>query len=178
LLVARHAPVSRAGLCYGQTDVPTELDDEAACEIVAARLATYGTPVARVWSSPWRRARGPAELLAAKLCVPLIIDARLSEISFGEWEGRPYAALESDPAFQAWMSSWRTAAPPGGERLDDLLRRVADWHADVAGRGEAALAITHAGVIRALRSGARGVSFEEVLSEAVEHLHVEAIGSP
>jgi alpha-ribazole phosphatase len=117
-------------------------------------------------------------LLASELGVPLTVDARLSELSFGEWEGRPYAVLESDPAFRAWMQSWRTAAPPGGERLDELLRRVGDWHAEVRARGEAAVAITHAGVIRALRSEARGGSYEEVLSEAVEHLHVEVIGAP
>jgi alpha-ribazole phosphatase len=158
-------------------DVPTEIDDEAACEIVAAQLATRAIAVARVWSSPWRRARGPAELLAAKLDVVLTVDARLSELSFGEWEGRAYAALESDPVFQAWMQGWQTAAPPGGERLDELLRRVGNWHAEVRARGEAAVAITHAGVVRALRSEARGVSYEHVLAEAVEPLHVEVIGS-
>jgi broad specificity phosphatase PhoE len=74
------------------------------------------------------------------------------------------------------MQSWRTAAPPGGERLEELLHRVSDWHAEVRARGEAAIAITHAGVIRALRSEARGMSFEDVIAEAVEPLHVEVIG--
>jgi alpha-ribazole phosphatase len=159
-------------------DVPTEIDDHAACEILAAQLEVSTTPLARVWSSPWRRTRGPAELLAAKSSVPLSVDARLSELSFGGWEGRAYAALENDPAFRAWMQNWRTHAPPGGERLDELLRRVSDWHAEARARGETAVVITHAGVIRALRSEARGVPYEDVLPVTVEHLHVEVVGSP
>jgi len=175
LLVARHASVATKGICYGQSDVPVSLDDEAACDVVVGQLAALATPVTRVWSSPWQRARGPAERVAAKLGVPHTIDERLSELAFGEWEGRPYAELETEPAFQAWMAEWQSAAPPGGERLDDLLRRVRDWRAEFLLKGEPALAITHAGVIRALRADARRVPYATVIGEPVEPLRVETL---
>jgi broad specificity phosphatase PhoE len=175
LLVARHASVTTKGVCYGQSDVPVSLDDEAACDIVTGQLAAFATPVVRVWSSPWQRAWGPAERVAAKLGVVHTIDERLSELAFGEWEGRPYAELETEPAFQAWMASWQSAAPPGGERLEDLLRRVSDWRAEVLLKGEPALAITHAGVIRALRAQARRAAYADVVGEPVEPLRLESL---
>lgn len=176
LFVARHAPVTTTtrGLCYGQSDVPTSLDDEAACEVVVGQLSALALVPARIWCSPWQRARGPAERIAARLGVPVSIDARLSELAFGAWEGRPYAELENEPAFQAWMTSWQTAAPPGGERLEALLARVGQWRADVHAKGEPALAITHAGVIRALRAEARRVPYATVVAEPVEPLRAEA----
>ncbi len=73
------------------------------------------------------------------------------------------------------MASWQSAAPPGGERLDDLLARVGAWHADVRAKGEAALALTHAGVIRALRAEARRVPYATVVAEPVEPLQLEAV---
>lgn len=171
----RHAPVATEGLCYGQREVPVRLDDDQASEAIAGQLTALEAPLARVWSSPWRRARGPAERVAARLGLPLTVDDRVSELAFGAWEGRPYAELELEPAFQAWMADWEHAAPPGGERLAELCERVGRWRAEVIARGEVALAITHAGVIRALRAEGRGVPYAAVLTEAVEPLRVEAV---
>ena len=49
LLVVRHAPVATKGLCYGQSDVPTTLDHDAACDTIAAQLASLPPPITRVW---------------------------------------------------------------------------------------------------------------------------------
>jgi alpha-ribazole phosphatase len=173
LFVARHAPVDAAGICYGQSDVPTRIDADAAGTVLLDQLARDGTRVARVWTSPWRRTRGPSTHVAAALGVPLEVDARLSELAFGEWEGRAYAELEVDARFAAWMREWREAAPPGGERLAELVERVRAWRNDVLSRCEVALAITHAGVIRVLRAEARRVPYEAVAYESVDALTLE-----
>jgi len=175
LFVARHAAVSVEGVCYGQSDVPTHVDARAAAAVVLEQLARDDVRVERVWASPWRRSREPAEHLASELGVPLAIDARIAELGFGRWEGRRYAELERDPAFVAWMHDWREAAPPGGERLAELLARVAAWRADVDARGEVALAMTHAGVVRALRADARRVPYDAVVGERVTPLRVERV---
>jgi alpha-ribazole phosphatase len=175
LLVARHAAVAVPGICYGQLDVPTTASAESAAATVLEQLARDGTQVARVWTSPWQRTREPATHVAAALGVPLVVDARLSELAFGLWEGRAYLELDGDGEFQRWMRDWREAAPPGGERLLELLDRVRSWRMDVASRQEVALAMTHAGVIRVLRAEARGLAYEDVVHEAVHPLALERV---
>jgi alpha-ribazole phosphatase len=175
LFAARHAPVVVEGICYGQFEVPTRVDASAACAVLLDQLGREQVHVTRVWASPWSRTRETAACVASRLEVPLVIDARLSELAFGEWEGRAYAELERTAPFQEWMRNWRDAAPPGGERLEDLVARVRAWRREVLDAGEVALVVTHAGVIRVLRAEKRGVAYDEVLSEPVEGLRLERV---
>jgi alpha-ribazole phosphatase len=178
----RHAPVAVRGLCYGRGDVELAMGADEACGRVLAQLAAGGAcsgqgapsePIARIVSSPSRRTRGLAEALGAALALPVEIDEWLAELSFGAWELRTWDAIEEEDGarLHAWMSRWRLEAPPGGERVDQLVARVAAFRASV---GDArVLAVTHAGVIRALRALERGVDFAEIINEPVEHLVVE-----
>jgi alpha-ribazole phosphatase len=175
VLVARHAPVHVPGICYGQLDVPTAMSAAAAAAAVLQQLARDGTRVARVWTSPWRRTRDPATHIASALGVPVVADARISEMSFGRWEGRAYVELDGDAGFRQWMRDWREAVPPGGERLAELVDRVRSWRAEVVACQEPALAMTHAGVIRVLRAEARGLGYEAVAAEKVEPLALERV---
>lgn len=169
--LVRHAEVAAAGRCYGQIEVPVALDAaEAAARIANALPATP----AEVWSSPWARAREPAERLAGFFGVPLRVDPRLSELSMGAFEGRPFAELENEAAFRRWMERWRTTAPPGGETAAQLSARAEAWLRERRGPG-ALLAVTHAGVIRALRAHARGGDLAEAMAEPVPHLTPERL---
>ena len=77
----------------------------------------------------------------------------LGEIDFGHWEGMTFDEIrQSDPiAVNQWSEFSSDFSFPGGDRLEDFLmrvRRVADF---LAARPERTiLAVTHAGVIRAL----------------------------
>jgi alpha-ribazole phosphatase len=175
LWVVRHAPVSVRGVCYGQSDVATEVDDATAAERVHAQLLAGEVTVARLWTSPWKRTRGLAAALGARLGLEVTVDARLSELAFGAWEGRSYAEIEaSDGArFTGWMADWQRAAPPGGECVAELVARIDAWRLEAGAHG--GLAITHAGPIRTLRALGRGVGYGDVAAEAVEPLALEAL---
>jgi alpha-ribazole phosphatase len=157
LRVARHAPVTVKGICYGQSDVETELSADDAARALGAVSASC------VWSSPSRRC---AEI-AARLGATHRVDARLLELSFGDWEGRAWSSLEGDALFDAWMRDWKSVAPPGGESVPQLESRVRAWLAELA--GEHAL-VAHAGVVRALRVILRGQSWDEAMRVEVPHL--------
>jgi broad specificity phosphatase PhoE len=73
------------------------------------------------------------------------------------------------------MQDWQDAAPPQGERLDELMKRVRAWRDEACVRNEVALAVTHAGVVRALRAIERRVPYASIASEAVESLVVERL---
>ena len=178
LWVARHAPVAVRGVCYGQSDVPLEIDHAPAADRIFSQLAPSGLEaIDCVWTSPTERTRGLAEALGRRLGARVEVDPRLAELAFGAWEGRAYAEIEaSDGArFTAWMNDWERAAPPGGECVADLVARIESWRESRAASEEVGLAITHAGPIRALRALLRGVEYAVVAAEVVDCLRLERV---
>ncbi|MEO1469607.1 MAG: histidine phosphatase family protein [Pseudomonadota bacterium] len=168
LVFLRHPrPAVAPGICYGRLDLADGPD--AAREIAAALAAT--PPLAALWHSPARRTAALAAALATRDSLAPQVDARLHELDFGAWEGRAWAVIdrvESDP----WAADPRRRAPPGGERFDDLLARLAAWLDDRAAAPGAMGPIgivTHAGVIRAARMLVEGASFEAVFAEPVPY---------
>lgn len=140
-LIRHPRPLIDAGLCYGQLDVDCE-DPLTIATYLGARLP-HGTPVI---SSPLRRARRLAEALdpAAR------IDTRLSEINFGDWEGRAWNDIDRN-ALDAWAADVLDFTPPKGESVASLKRRAIDFAASLDATNTPRVAlVTHAGIIRAL----------------------------
>lgn len=175
LITIRHAPTVADGLCVGQHDVATELPHDDAAERM--RLALDARPreradVDRVWSSTLSRCREPAARLARALGVPHTIDPRLLELDYGIWEGRAWdtIAREDGAHMNAWMNAWQSAAPPGGESVPTLEARVRAWWEERSGTP---VLIAHAGVVRALRVVARGMTWADAMRAPVPHLEAE-----
>jgi len=110
-------------------------------------------PWQRVISSPLRRCRAFAEVLADKCGLEPSIDNRFREVGFGCWEGlsadeiirrnpEEYAAFYRDPCRNR---------PSGAEALEAFGQRVAQALQDVLSDypGEHVLVVAHAGVVRA-----------------------------
>lgn len=176
--LARHAKPASHGVCYGQSDVAVSLGAaDAARELRERFAASHTAAPSELWTSPWARCRDVAQELARMWAMPVRVDARLSELAFGAWEGRTFAELEPEERFQFWMRNYETAAPPGGETVAQLLGRVGDWlNERLAGDGTGlVLAVTHAGVIRSARAIARGVSYTALVSDPVLHLVPERL---
>jgi alpha-ribazole phosphatase len=178
-IFVRHAPPLVAGFCAGHADVKVEAVAPAADAVVRA-LRERDLRVARVFSSPTARCRDLAVELSARLEVPLVFDARLMELNFGAWEGRLWDEIvQSDPAgFERWARDFVTEAPPGGERVAELERRVAEWQAEI-GRSDpvlSCLAVTHAGVIRAALVLSGRSAWTRVMDEPVPYLEPVVLG--
>jgi alpha-ribazole phosphatase len=173
LIAVRHAPVAVTGLCYGQADVAVTLAPDEAAQAIMNRIDRddRGGSVARVWSSPARRCAEPARVLAWSQGVPLLIDERLAELGFGEWETRPWSEIEATDGagLRTWMEAWETAAPPGGETVGQLERRVREWLAALD-RNESHLMIGHAGPIRALSVIIGGLRWQAAMGLAINPL--------
>ncbi len=90
----------------------------------AARLGEL-PDVAVVLSSPLRRARQTAAVVAEATDAPLVTRDGLIETDFGGWEGLTFAeARERDPELHAsWLGS-EDVAPPGGESFAEVGRRI------------------------------------------------------
>ena len=151
VFLVRHTSVAApAGLCYGRTEVP--LADTFATEAVAVRAALPPPPW-RLVSSPAARCRQLAETLDA----PAVVDERLRELDFGEWENRLWSELPRE-ATEFWLADFVHRRPPGGESFGELAERASAALADLSREagGLPLVVVTHAGVIRALLARAHG----------------------
>jgi alpha-ribazole phosphatase len=170
LLLIRHTAVSGAdGLCYGRTDVP--LAASFAAEAAAVRAALPPRPWT-LYASPALRCR----LLAETLDAPVTVDPRLGEVDFGDWDGRAWNDLPR-AALDGWCADFVHVRPPGGESFTDLIARAEDFVADIARRhaGGTVLAVTHAGIIRALLAPRRGLHYADAFGIAVPHGSIHAV---
>jgi len=152
LLVVRHGRTAHnaAGRLLGRADPPL---DELGARQAAALAAAIG-PVDRVVSSPLLRTRQTA----AAFGVGVEVDDRLVELDYGEWDGRPVGGVSAEE----W-SRWRgdlDFAPPGGESLAALARRVRQACTSLtesAAGDDTVVAVTHVSPVKAALCWALGV---------------------
>lgn len=142
LLLVRHASTAAVRASAFPGDEPLEERGR----VLAARLGAGLPQGGEVLSSPALRCCETA----CAAGVTAQIEPALMECDFGSWSGRTLADLvEADPAaVSAWMTDPH-ARPHGGESLAAFAARVAGWLDDQARRDGEAVAITHAGVVKA-----------------------------
>ena len=167
IIALRHPPPITRGLCAGRFDFPVRDPEQYVGPLLVHQELTH---IERIYSSPAARCRDLAQLIAQRLDLPLQVDARLHELDFGDWEGRTWNDIEADDheRFQAWANDWQRIAPPNGECIAELERRVSDFMDTLA--TESALGITHAGPIRAMRVLCQLTSWDEAMSDAVPYV--------
>jgi probable phosphoglycerate mutase len=157
LVLLRHAAPAGAGeRCAGRGSGFDPGLETFGHEQAAAAVQRLGREFDLVVSSPARRAR---ETIAAWE-LPVEVDGRLAERSFGEWEGRPWTDLWSQVPAEVLASPEAYAAftPPGGEPYEAVAARVQDvLHDLTAEPGRQVLAGTHAGPLRVAVGTALGL---------------------
>ncbi len=156
LALLRHGPTewNAQGRVQGSIDIPLSAEGFAR---MSALLPPQGFEQARAYCSPKLRALQTAACLG--LADP-IRDTRLAEQSWGRWEGltrEEMRARDGEDAFdKAGASRGLAFRPPGGESTGEVHARLARFFADVAARGEDAIAVSHMGVLRAAYALATG----------------------
>lgn len=151
LILVRHGESegNRARTFTATPEVPiTDVGREqaaAAAEWIAARYRP-----ARVVTSPYRRARQTADILAGRLTLPVAVEEDLRERSYGELAGRAYAMVREVAAYDP-LEYWRWC-PPGGEPFDEVVARAGAALDRIARAAEAAdvVVVSHGGVMLAL----------------------------
>lgn len=109
-------------LCGRRVDVPLNNKGERQAHGLAERLE--GLPIARILSSPRRRARETAQPIAYAHGLEVEITGSLDEHDSGAWAGMSFRDLSADPRWRVWNSQRDRTRPPGGESMCALQRRV------------------------------------------------------
>ncbi|RKD24943.1 hypothetical protein BEP19_03650 [Ammoniphilus oxalaticus] len=145
--------MNRQGRYLGHLDPP--LNEHGRQQARNLRAIVQQWQPTKVYSSDLLRCVQTAEIVGSPLRVET--STALRELNFGTWDGRRYDELmQTDgPTLTAWIDDPFTLAPPGGETLLKLGKRVDDWVAGMlaASRSDdVALVVTHGGPLRWLLS--------------------------
>jgi len=129
------------------------LNDEGEEQAYRLAEAFDDLSVDAVYTSDLTRAWDTAKRIANEQ-TPILPDSRWRDLSFGEWEGRRFeeVAVADGERFRAWADNPAHVAPPGGENLTELARRVTEAAESIC-REHAernVLVVTHGSPIRCL----------------------------
>lgn len=147
----------------GHTDLPlTQLGKEQAKK-ASQYLAGLKPDV--IFASDLKRAYGTALPTAEKTGLPIIKNESLREIFAGEWENADFDRLpEIDPKnFTAWLHSFHTARPRGGESVAELMDRIVHTVTKIAkdNEGKRIFLFTHATPVRLFAAYCQNKKMEE-----------------
>jgi probable phosphoglycerate mutase len=147
LYVTRHGETDANALrqIQGRRDIPLNATGIAQAEELKTRLKTVRFD--RIYTSPLSRARKTAEIVNSDRQVPLIVDDRLIEMSYGDLEGT------STSSFEAYERK-DFSRYPHGESFLDVAARVYPFIDELKRRhpDETILIVGHIGVDRIIAS--------------------------
>lgn len=146
LFLIRHAtPIVAAGTCYGRTDL--EVESEAESRLLSDIENQIPTRI-KLLSSPLRRCHSTAQQLAKRGYPEPLVDERLAEMHFGDWEGQQWKHIDRSQ-IDAWAQDIVNFTPPGGESVRSVANRALACLAAQEFDSDLAI-LTHAGVIQCL----------------------------
>jgi probable phosphoglycerate mutase len=133
----------------GHLDI--SLNDTGRWQAERLGLALKDEPIAAIYASDLSRAHDTALAVSRHTGVPVQVEPGLRERSFGEFEGRTFAEIETElPALaQRWRPRDPAFTPAGGESLLMLVARVLCVAARLAAQhpGEQIALFAHGGVM-------------------------------
>jgi len=164
LTLVRHTSVAvLPGICYGQSDVDVSPTFEAEAKQVLSIL--QGNSFDAVYSSPLSRCRKLANYCGFS---ELMLDDRLMELNFGDWEMIAWTEIE-DPQLQHWFDNWVYEAPTRGESFHLMMNRVTEFLMEIKKLPiQRVVLFTHSGVIRLVEIIINGLSAAEAFDNKVE----------
>ena len=155
LWLVRHAlPLIDKGICYGQLDIKADPLETQQCAEMLKNVLPQG---AYLLTSTLQR----CELLAHTFIglqpgLTFKKDARLQEMHFGQWEGRPWAEIDK-AELTDWTADFAHYRAGGtGESVTQFMARVASAFDELDPTRDTVW-LTHAGVIRAATLIAQGI---------------------
>lgn len=143
----------------GRLDIPLNEEGIRQARALCDSLRSFRFDA--VYSSPLRRARQTAEIVAGNC--EIRYDRRLAEINHGVWQGitKPEIASRWPKEWSLWHNSPALYTPDDGESLSELEQRVRGFLHEV--EGLTILCVTHGEVIQAM--------FLALLERPIEEFH-------
>ena len=159
------------------------MTERGRAEIAAQAERLAGDKVAAIYASPLQRTRETAEIVAARLGLPIEFRDDLLELDFGEWTGATFDSIRADPRWQAWSTQRSLATIPGGESMRAVQQRVVAAVVELNERHlhETVVLVSHGDVIRSALVYALGMPLDfynriEIAQGSISTIRLDASG--
>jgi broad specificity phosphatase PhoE len=131
-------------------------------EIAAVGERLAGEEITALYASPLQRTKESADILAARLDLPVQYRDDVIELDFGEWTGWTFAEIRRDARWEAWRTCRSMAVVPGGEGMRQVQERIVNALADLqkAHGDGTVVVVSHGDVIRAALLFALGMPLD------------------
>jgi probable phosphoglycerate mutase len=167
LLLIRHGSHDLLGreLVGRRPGVHLSARGRAEAEALAKRLSDL--PIVELYCSPRERALQTAEPICAALRISSQIHPALDEMDFGDWTGRAFDTLGSDPVWQRFNRDRALTRIPGGETMTEVAARMGRFMDELTAKhrdAQTAVALVgHGDPIRAAVANAIGLPLDFML---------------
>ena len=132
----------------------TDLNEKGIALAKVTGEALKEVPFSCCFTSPLKRAKETAQLVLGEREIPIYLDERIQEISFGTWEGRDSALLPGNMLDNFFHHTEQYEAPEGGEEISQICARTKAFWDDITSREElqdkTILIASHGCAVRAL----------------------------
>jgi len=160
-LVRHTTPNIEPGICYGQADVPLTESFHVEAANVVAQLPQ---DIEVIFTSPLSRCASLARQMRFRDDIPIVIDKRLIEINFGEWELMPWNSIDR-ASLKRWMDDYVNIAAPEGESYRALFERCVSFMNDLKNTTyRSAVITTHHGVLKSIYAHLDNISLHEAMA--------------
>lgn len=124
-------------IAMGQSDIPLNEHGVAQAHAATEKLLPYQSEIELICTSPLKRTKDTANIVANKINVPIIEIPELMEINLGDRQGTSF--LESN-----WMEEWQNGlTPANAESYDQFVERFINGLNIAINRPEKVLIVSH-----------------------------------
>lgn len=166
IILIRHGKTAYNALGkYMGRGIDEELSDDGKAEILKKRDGLRAVSEgAVIFTGPLIRAKDTAKLIFFDKEVRIVEE--LTEIDFGDFEGKSAAELSDDPRYQQWIDSDGTLQFPNGESIEEFCARtMSSLHKiiQMSAANDKIAIVCHGGCIMAIMSGLCGGKYHDYL---------------
>ena len=166
IILIRHGKTAfnALGKCMGR-GIDEELSEDGKREIIEKRDELREiSEGAEIFTGPLKRAKDTAGLIFYDKDVRIMEE--LTEIDFGDFEGKSAVELSSDVRYQQWIDSDGKLQFPNGESIEEFRARTMNSLHNIiklSGDDDKIAIVCHGGCIMAIMSGLCGGKYHDYL---------------
>ncbi len=166
----RHTQVDVAPqICYGVSDVALcpEFESRDLPEVISR---TKGLSISKIYSSPLSRCAVLAQRLAPEFGISeVVLDERLMELNFGDWELVTWDDIFNSQQGKGWFDDFLNCKTPNGESFSQMVCRAESFLGEVRGEEQDIIVVTHSGFMRAALVAEQRVTLQEAFDIKIEY---------